>query len=272
MAAARPRRWLRFAKAVEARIGITVSIGLSGNKFLAKVASDLDKPRGFTVLAPEEAPAFLAPRPISFIWGIGKAGAERYAKDGFRTIARSAEGRRDRPRPPLWRRRPAPCPAVDRAGTIAASTQPGTANRSRPRRRSTMIWPRARISCRSSGRLAERVSARLKKAATAGATVTLKLKSADFRIRTRARALHEPTRLATRIFEAGRDLLAKETDGTRYRLIGIGVSDLADLADADHGDLADPGARRLLAAEDAIDAVRERFGSGAVKKGIVFKA
>jgi DNA polymerase-4 len=77
----------RFAKEVEKEIGITVSIGLSGNKFLAKVASDLEKPRGFTVLAPEDAPAFLAPRPVSFIWGIGKAGAARYDRDGFRTIA-----------------------------------------------------------------------------------------------------------------------------------------------------------------------------------------
>jgi DNA polymerase-4 len=261
----------RFAKAVEARIGITVSIGLSGNKFLAKVASDLDKPRGFTVLAPDEAPAFLAPRPISFIWGIGKAGAERYAKDGFRTIADlqkagetalarryGGEGLR-LARLSMGRDHRRVDPAGDRK-SVSAET---TFNHDLATREDLLpiLWT-----------LSERVSARLKKAATAGATVTLKLKSADFKIRTRARALHEPTRLATRIFEAGRDLLAKETDGTRYRLIGIGVSDLADLADADRGDLADPGARRLLAAEDAIDAVRKRFGSGAVKKGIVFKA
>jgi DNA polymerase-4 len=120
--------------------------------------------------------------------------------------------------------------------------------------------------------LSERVSARLKKAGASGATITLKLKSSNFRVRTRARALHEPTRLATRIFEAGRDLLAKETDGTRYRLIGIGVSELADLADADRGDLADNGARKLVAAEDAIDAVRAKFGKAAVRKGIVFRS
>ena len=76
----------RFARDVEAELGITVSIGLSGNKFLAKIASDLEKPRGFSVIDPREAPGFLAPRPVSFIWGVGKVGAERYARDGYRTI------------------------------------------------------------------------------------------------------------------------------------------------------------------------------------------
>jgi DNA polymerase-4 len=120
-------------------------------------------------------------------------------------------------------------------------------------------------------KLSERVSARLKASATAGSIVTLKLKTTEFQIRTRARALHEPTRLASRIFEAGRDLLAKETDGTRFRLIGIGVSDLTGIADADHGDLVDDKVRRLLAAEDAIDRVREKFGRDALKRGIVFR-
>src|SRR5262249_58579815 len=77
----------RFAKRVETEIGITVSIGLSQNKFLAKIASDLDKPRGFSMLAASEAPAFLAPRPATFIWGVGKAMGTALARAGFRTIA-----------------------------------------------------------------------------------------------------------------------------------------------------------------------------------------
>jgi DNA polymerase IV len=261
----------RFAKLVEREIGITVSIGLSGNKFLAKVASDLEKPRGFSVLSPEEAPAFLAPRPVSFIWGIGKAGAARYERDGFRIIADlqrageaelirryGAEGLR-LARLAFGRDHRKVDPEGDRKSVSAETTfdhDLATRDELLP-----VLWS-----------LSERVSARLKKAGASGTTITLKLKSSDFRIRTRARALHEPTRLATRIFEAGRDLLAKETDGTRYRLIGIGVSGLADLADADHGDLADTAARKLVAAEDAIDAVRAKFGKAAVRKGIVFRS
>jgi DNA polymerase IV len=95
--------------------------------------------------------------------------------------------------------------------------------------------------------------------------VTLKLKTADFRIRTRAQSLSHPTQLAGRIFAAGRDLLARETDGTMFRLIGIGLSALCDADGADFADLID---RRSAEAEQAIDRLRERFGDEAVIKGL----
>ena len=107
---------------------------------------------------------------------------------------------------------------------------------------------------------AEEVSDRLKEKQLAGSTVTLKLKTADFRIRTRARSLESPTQLAGKIFAAGRELLAREIDGTRYRLIGVGVSALADADDADPADLIDRAAERRAAAEHAIDRVRGKFG------------
>src|SRR5262245_1877853 len=81
------RSLARFARRVESEIGITVSIGLSANKFLAKIASDLDKPRGFAVLGKDEAVAFLATKPVGFIWGVGKASAARLQRDGFNTVA-----------------------------------------------------------------------------------------------------------------------------------------------------------------------------------------
>src|SRR5205085_9751630 len=118
--------------------------------------------------------------------------------------------------------------------------------------------------------LSERVSSRLKAKGIAGATVTLKLKTADFRIRTRARALGEPTVLAARIFAAGRDLLSRETDGTRYRLLGIGLSQLTEAGKADAADLIDIRATRTAAAEHAIDKVREKFGRAAMVKGLAF--
>jgi DNA polymerase-4 len=120
--------------------------------------------------------------------------------------------------------------------------------------------------------LAERASARLKAHELCGGTVTLKLKTSDFRIRTRARALAAPTALAERIFAAGRDLLAREADGTKFRLLGIGVSDLADAADADPADLVDQEGKRKAQAEHAVDRVRAKFGRAAIGKGLVFGA
>ena len=115
------------------------------------------------------------------------------------------------------------------------------------------------------------MSARLKAKELAGSTVTLKLKSADFRLKTRARSLGDPTQLANRIFAAGRDLLEREVDGTRYRLIGIGVSSLAAAEDADPLDLLDTNAARDAAAERALDRLRDRFGRDAVIKGLAFE-
>ena len=263
------RSLARFARRVETDIGITVSIGLSANKFLAKIASDLDKPRGFAVLSRDEAVNFLSPRPVGFIWGVGKVAAARLQRDGYDTIADlqradetdlmkryGVEGRR------LWRlsrgiddrsvnpeRETKSVSAETTFGEDIASYKP----------LEKILWS-----------LSEKVSSRLKASGLSGVTVQLKLKTADFRIRTRARSLGEPTQLAARIFAAGRDLLAREIDGTEYRLLGIGVSnmDIAEKADAD--DLIDLKARRTAHAEHAVDKVREKFGKAAVVKGLVF--
>lgn len=263
------RSLARFSRRVENDIGITVSIGLSANKFLAKIASDMDKPRGFAVLGKDEAVAFLGTRPVGFIWGVGKVSAARLQRDGYNTIADlqradetdlmrryGVEGRR------LWRLSRgiddrSVNPERD-AKSVSAETTFGEDTASfKPLEK--MLWS-----------LCERVSRRLKAGGIAGSTVTLKLKTADFRIRTRARSLGEPTQLAARIFEAGRDLLARETDGTQFRLLGIGASNLADAADADGADLVDRRGERAAKAEHAIDKVREKYGNAAVVKGLVF--
>jgi DNA polymerase-4 len=256
-----------FAVGVERALGITVSIGLSSNKFLAKIASDLDKPRGFAVLGGGEAAAFLAPKPVALIFGVGRIAQQRLARDGLHTIGdlqrageselrrrygaegvrlfRLARGLDDRP-----------VHAEREAKSISAET---TFDRDiadfRPLE--LRLW-----------RLSEKVSSRLKANTLAGSTVTLKLKSADFRIRTRAQSLAHPTQLASRIFAVGRELLARETDGTMFRLIGIGLSGLCDADVADFADLID---RRSAGAEQAIDRLRERFGGEAVMKGLAFE-
>ena len=253
-----------FATKVERDLGITVSIGLSANKFLAKIASDLDKPRGFAVLGATEAVSFLASKPVGFIYGVGAVSAAKLAADGFRSIADlqradehdlmrryGEEGLR------LWRLARgidgrSVNPERDTKSVSAETTFNHDIGEFRPLEQ--YLWD-----------LTERVSARLKANALAGSTVTLKLKSADFKIRTRARALGAPTQLASRIFAAGRDLLTHEVGATRFRLIGIGVSNLEDATGDDLADLID---RRAAEAEHAVDRLRSKFGRDAVVKGL----
>jgi DNA polymerase-4 len=254
----------RFALHVEREFGITVSVGLSANKFLAKIASDLDKPRGFAVLSQTEAADFLAPKPVGFIYGVGAASAAKLTADGFRTVADlqradeiglmrryGAEGRRlARLAHGIDDRKVDP--ARDTKSVSAETTFNTDISAFRPLEQH--LWD-----------LTERVSARLKKAQLAGSTVTLKLKSADFKTRTRARSLQQPTQLANVIFAAGRDMLANETGVTRYRLIGIGVSNLAEMQGEELSDMLN---RRGAQAEHAIDKLRAKFGKDAVVRGL----
>ncbi|HTT48070.1 MAG TPA: DNA polymerase IV [Pseudolabrys sp.] len=257
----------RFAAQVERELGITVSIGLSANKFLAKIASDMDKPRGFAVLGQDEAAAFLASKPVGFIYGVGAVSAAKLAADGYRLIADLQRATQDE----LLRR------YGEEGARLWHLARGIDARRVDPERDTKSISAETTFE-RDIGDfrpleqclwdLTERVSARLKANALAGSTVTLKLKSADFKIRTRARALGHPTQLAARIFAAGRDLLALEVGTTRFRLIGIGVSHLQDAADDDLADLLD---RRTAEAELAVDRLRAKFGRGAVVKGLALE-
>jgi DNA polymerase-4 len=257
----------RFASEVEKKLHITVSIGLSCNKFLAKVASDLDKPRGFAVLDANEAQAFLAPKPVSFIYGVGKASAARYARDGLHRIAdlqRLSEtdlarryGEEGRRLARLARGLDARTVSADRETKSVSSETTFERDLSGFDALERILWSQT-----------EEVSARLKAKQLAGSTVTLKLKTADFRIRTRARSLESPTQLAQRIFAAARSLLERETDGTRYRLLGVGVSSIVGADEADPADLVDG---RAAQAEHAVDRMRARFGDDAVVRGLAFE-
>ncbi len=260
----------RFARRIEKEIGITVSVGLSYCKFLAKIASDIDKPRGFAMIGRAEAREFLASKPVGVIWGVGAVAQERLARDGFRTIADiqamsetdfmrrlGGEGQR------LWR-------LANGVDDRTVSPERETKSVSSETTFEDDINDAATLT-RVLLALSEKVSARLKAQAIAGGTVTLKLKTADFKTRTRARSLPEPTQLSGRIFEAARALLEKEADGTRFRLIGVGVTNLCEDQRADQGDLADTEIKREKAAETAIDALRGKFGDKAIVRGLLFE-
>jgi DNA polymerase IV len=257
----------RFALAVEQKLSITVSIGLSCNKFLAKIASDLDKPRGFAVLGASEAPAFLASKPVSFIFGVGKASAARFARDGFARIAdlqKVSEVEMMRRYGEEGRRLARLARGID--------TRKVNADRETKSVSSETTFDRDIADFRELERIlwaqTEEVSARLKEKALAGLTVTLKLKTADFRIRTRAHSFASPTQLAGKIFAAARSLLEREADGTKFRLLGVGLSALTTPEHADPADFVDG---RAAEAEHAVDRVRARFGDDALIRGLAFE-
>jgi DNA polymerase-4 len=222
------------------------------------------------VLGRGEAAAFLADKPVSFIFGVGKVTQTRLARDGFRLIADLQRAEES----DLMRR-------YGEEGMRLARLAHGLDARPvNPERETKSVsaettFERDIASFRSLERilwdLTEKVSARLKAKELCGSTVTLKLKTADFRIRTRARSLEYPTQLAAKIFAAGRELLARETDGTKFRLLGIGMSSLAPAGDADPADLVDDGSARSAAAEHAVDRLRKKFGDEAVIRGLAFE-
>ena len=256
----------KLAKDIEAKIGITVSVGLSYNKFLAKLASDLDKPRGFSVIGRGEALSFLRDKPVGFIRGAGKALQARLAKDGITGIAHLQDADvKDLARRygniGLWLHRLAHAEdtrAVEPDGEMKSISSETTFDTdiSKYAELEKILW-----------RQVERVSTRAKAAELGGRTVVLKLKSAKFRLKTRSISLEDPTQLADRIFRTAREALKREADGTPYRLLGVGLSNVCGAHECDPSDLVDRNADKRAAAERAMDEVRTKFGGDAVGKG-----
>ncbi|MDN5786224.1 DNA polymerase IV [Pseudorhodobacter sp.] len=261
----------RLVKEMEERLGITGSIGLSHNKFLAKIASDLDKPRGFSVIGREETETFLSPKPVSIIWGVGTATRAALEKAGIRTIADlkrwdradltarfGSMGER------LWHlARGLDTRRVSRDEPVKSISKETTFNEDISDRDllEGHLW-----------RLAEQVADRAKARDLAGRTVTLKLKAADFSAITRRHSLSSPTQTADRIFREAQALLFAYKVAGPFRLIGVGIADLCADAEADRtGDLLDPGAGKRAAAEAATDRIRAKFGHDAIIKGRALK-
>jgi DNA polymerase-4 len=259
----------RLQARIEAEVGITVSIGLASNKFLAKIASDLDKPRGFSVIG-AEAQAFLAPKPVRILPGVGPAMVASLEKAGFRTVGDLARaGARD---------------LADRWGATGLRLHDLAHGRD-----SRAVRPneaRKAMSAETTfnedlsaledledilAALADRVAGQARAAGIAGRVVTLKLRATDFRIVTRRRTLPVATQTAHTLFKVGRELLAREADGRPWRLIGIGIADLVE-ADQAGADFFAAEETKALASERSIDAIRARFGKGAVTSARLLKA
>ncbi len=256
----------KLAGRIEAQIGITVSVGLSYNKFLAKVASDMNKPRGFCIIGKAGARGFLAPRPVSLIWGVGKALRFRLARDGITTIgqlqamdlsslAKSygqmglrlyhlARGEDDRQISPV-----SEIKSISHETTFDEDISDLSTLEA-------VLWP-----------LCEQVASRARKANLSGKTVTLKLKTRGFQTLTRSKTLDEATQLAEVMFGALLPCLQNEAHGASYRLLGAGISKLVPGSGGRPRDLLDPQWTKRIEAELAVSELRQKFGDKAVVKG-----
>lgn len=257
----------RLVKRMREELGISGSIGLSHNKFLAKVASDLDKPRGFSVIGEAETQDFLRDKPVSLFWGIGPAAQSSLEAAGIRTVADLLRwdrrdlaerfgGMGDR----LWHL----ARGQDHRKISAHSPVKGLSNETTfhedtadPDLLDGHIW-----------RMAEKVSARAKAKGKAGRVVVLKLKRANHSLLTRRQSLHQPTQMADRIYRTARHLFDQVGAQGPYRLLGVGISEIvpAEMADRED-DLLDPDAARRAKAERVTDAIRDRWGKDAILKG-----
>ena len=229
-----------LALRISADIGVTISIGLSFNKFLAKLASDLDKPRGFSVIGQGEVLDFLAPRPVGDIFGVGKSLGSKLTADGIRTIGDL--------------RRFDEMELMRRYGAIGKRLHHFSYGRDK--RKVNPNTPTKSISTETTfrddiadpaeltdilRRLSDRVADSLKRKGFAGRTITLKLRTPDFAIRTRSHTLGDLTQRADVIFFQAEQLLLKEANGRQaFRLIGVGVAGLGSPETADLPDLFAP--------------------------------
>ena len=257
----------RLVKRMEDEIGISGSIGLSHNKFLAKLASDLDKPRGFSIISQRETLDLLAPLPIKKIWGAGPVLQRKLQSDGIQTFAD-------------LRRRDLKV-LVKRYGTMGNRLwhlARGLDHRSITTREPVKTISKEITFFEDTSdtdlldghlwRLAEKVSDRCKARNYAGKTVNLKVKKADFKLLTRSITLNEPTQMTDRIYTNVRQMLNSIIDNAPFRLVGVGISHLTKPEDADQFmDLLEQDAAKRAKAERATDTIRKRFGKDSILKG-----
>jgi DNA polymerase-4 len=253
---------------IRAELGLVASVGVAPNKFLAKLASDHGKPDGFVVLPAERVAEFLAPLPVSRLWGVGARGEKRLHALGLRSVGQLAalpeamlldhlgeagrhlwqlsQGRDDRPVVP------------DReAKSISTET---TFARD--------IGDRAVLRAWLLG-LVDQLAGRLRQTGLQARSVELKIRSSDFRTWTRSQALSQATDGTEALWQAARALLERSLtrDMLPVRLLGVGSTRLVRHGPA-QGDLfADPAQQRQTALDRTVDSIRGQFGRGAIQRG-----
>jgi len=257
----------RLVSRMEKELGLSGSVGLSHNKFLAKIASDLDKPRGFSVIGKADTDTFLKGKPVSLIWGVGKAFQATLERDGIRNFTdllrwdRKDLGQKygsmgDR----LWHL----ARGMDYRRVSSNAPMKSISNET------TFFEDTADLSTLDGHiwRLSEKVADRAKAKDVTGRIVTLKVKQSNHQTLTRRTSLQDPTQIADKVYTTARALLENVMDKGPFRLIGVGISHLEDQGGRDsYGDLLDADARQREKAERVSDEIRKKFGDEAIVKG-----
>ena len=255
-----------LSKKINQEVGISVSIGLSYNKFLAKICSDLDKPKGFSLLGRGDSKKFLSSQPVEILWGVGKILKRKLNDDGIKTISQIEElGIKE---------------VINRYGSIGSHiyslSQGKDLRRVVPQRQIKSISHETTFENDISDKevlekklwsLCEKVSKRSKEKGLGGQTITLKLKTKEFKLISRSCTIDEPTQIGELIFQNSKTLLDREDDKVKYRLIGVGISNLKDSELCDLYDLINISKTKNAKIEYAIDDIRNKFGKDLSKKG-----
>jgi len=252
--------------------GLVASVGIAPSKFLAKLASDMDKPDGFRVIAAHEVRAILDPLPVSKLFGVGERTAKRLESMGLVTISQLASLPRDEVQ---HRFGAAGAWIHDLAhGIDERRVTPSRIEKSHGRERTFAqdIDDRDELR-RRLAESSEEVAFELRDRGLRGRTVTLKARYADFRTITRSRTLDHPTNLGPRIFSVARELFERIPPGP-LRLIGVSVSALDDVRGPAQGQLFDalpaaeaPAENRLARAQAGLDRLRKKYGGPQVRSG-----
>ena len=262
---------INLTKEIERDVGVTVSVGLAGNKSMAKIASDLDKPKGFYIIGKAEAADLLSDRPVSLLYGAGKTLVQKLNSAGIHTCGDLAKSDAKTilllageigPKLQDRARGIDPRPVIPNAPAKSISAE------------TTFDDDLTDLDVLASWLmdLTERVARRVKANDHAGKRIVLKLKTHDHKIITRSATLTAPTQMADQIFSTGFELLKREVRPDRaWRLIGIGVDQLTSPDQADPIDLADPDRDRRHKLERAMDQLRSRHGTAAIAKGRQWK-
>ncbi len=259
----------KLVQRIEKEVGITASIGLSHNKFLAKLASDFAKPRGFSIIGRVETLQILAAKPVGAIWGVGKATQAQLAKGGITMISQlQTMTKNDLMRKfgnmgarlyHLSRGEDVREVSTERETKSISAETTFNEDISAYETLEPILW-----------NLAQKVSRRAKASHMAGFTITLKLKTKDFKSLTRAASYDDATNLAHKIFEAANPLLKKETGKHSFRLLGVGISHLVSRETSDEEKSLDASEVARTKTEIAMDKIRSKFGNQAVERGLGF--
>ena len=252
---------------IKNELGLTGSIGLSHNKFLAKVASDLNKPNGFSIIGKQETEKFLFNKPVNILWGVGAGTKEKLGAMGIKTLSdllRWEDSDFVRKFGTSGKRLKALASGKDNRRVMAERLIKSISNE-------TTFGEdilKHEILIGHLWRMCEKVSDRAKSREIAGKVGVIKLKTDKHRLITRRLTFKEPTNMADRLFNALEPLLKNEIKEVKFRLLGVTLTNLCDQKYADlTGDLLDPNAQNRQKAELATDKIRRKFGVNAIIKG-----